>query len=82
MTIYSSSYSIYVMRLIRVIIRENVQLSLPEKIGHVSVGTVDSTKSRQQSHESDSDHTNTTDELLNGQNTCKKIVHGNTTVSK
>lgn len=41
--------------------RIHPQWSLPEEVGHVGVGTVDGTKPRQQSHESDSDHTNTTD---------------------
>lgn len=42
-------------------VRIHPQWSLPEEVGHVGVGTVDGTKPRQQSHESDSDHTNTTD---------------------
>lgn len=42
-------------------VRIHSQWSLPEEVGHVGVGTVDGTKPRQQSHESDSDHTNTTD---------------------
>lgn len=48
---------------------KNTQLSLPKEIWHVCVGTVNSTKPRQQSHESDTDNTNTTDKLLNGQDT-------------
>lgn len=43
------------------------QLCLPEEIGHVCVGTIDGTKPRQQSHECDSNHANTTDELLDGE---------------
>lgn len=47
--------------LILSVFRIHSQWSLPEEVGHVGVGTVDGTKPRQQSHESDSDHTNTTD---------------------
>jgi hypothetical protein len=37
---------------------------LPEEVGHVSIGAVDSTKSRKQSHESHPNHTNPADELF------------------
>lgn len=40
---------------------------VPEKIGHVRVGTVDGTKPRQQGHQCDSNHTNTADQLFNRQ---------------
>lgn len=53
-------------------INVNPQQSLPEEIGHVCVGTVDRTKPGQQSHECDSNHTNTTDQLLNGQDAWTK----------
>lgn len=43
------------------LLKANPQQSLPEEIGHVSVGTVDRTKTGQQSHECDSNHTNTAD---------------------
>lgn len=52
------------------------RLQLPEKVGHVSVWTVDSPKSWQQSHECHPNHTNTADELFYRQDSWGREKHG------
>lgn len=47
--------------------KEETKFSLPEEVGHVRVWAVDSTKSRQKSHESHPNHTYPADELFYGQ---------------
>lgn len=47
--------------------KEETKFSLPEEVGHVSVRAVDSTKSRQKSHERHPNHTHPADELFYGQ---------------
>lgn len=47
--------------------RKETKCSLPEKVGHVRVGAVDSTKSGEKGHEGHPDHAHAADELLYGQ---------------
>lgn len=47
--------------------RKETKCSLPEKVGHVCVWAVDSTKSGEKSHEGHPDHTHPADELFYGQ---------------
>ena len=44
----------------------------PEEVGHVGVRAVDGTKSRQQCHEGDPNNSNTTNQLLYGQDAWRK----------
>lgn len=48
------------------------RLQLPEKVGHVSVWTVDSAKSWEQSHECHPNHTHTADKLFYRQDSWEK----------
>lgn len=46
--------------------KRKTKFSLPEEVGHVSIRTVDGTKSRKKSHESHPNHTHPADELFYG----------------
>lgn len=48
-------------------VRNKFAADTPEEIGHIRVGAINSTKARQQGHQSDSDHTYTADELFDWQ---------------
>jgi len=54
---------------------------IPDKVGHTGVGVVDSTKARQDGHYCNPDHSDTTNTLLNRQDTCKTTNQSDSSMS-